>query len=253
MKVLYASCRRNFDDPFIVGGKNLFRAANGKDLDEEEFLAGCKGKRVLVLVHGYRSETSGPYYTRVLDGINKYGIADHYDVVIGYLWAGGYFRSDYAVSSWRADRCAKHLLNLSTILWPCATSIDVQTHSLGAHVALEALRREGLLDWQNLFLLAPAVADESIEKQERFGSVGIETGNTFVFYSKRDKVLEFMFPVGEALTGHPDFALGYHGAEDASKLHQNVKQFDCTPFIDEHSAYRTSPEFHKLWLECLAK
>jgi hypothetical protein len=61
-----------------------------------------------------------------------------------------------------------------------------------------------------------------------------------------------MYPIGETLTGHPDMALGFHGAEDKTKLTPNVTQFDCSKFIFDHSGYRGSEEFHNLWRSCFS-
>jgi hypothetical protein len=279
MQVLYASCRRNFTDPFVVGSANLYRDADNKDLTEDEFLESVTGKRVLLLEHGYRSEIVQPWYSQawsfvktkvfrrpapppvehprvmyadVLNGMQKYGVDKHYDCVIGGFWAGGELRADYAVSVWRANKCAKYVEDLCAKVGMVAETLDVQTHSLGAHVALEALRRESILHIRNLFLLAPAVADECIQKDEPYGKAAcVETQSTYVWFSRNDPVLRNVFPLGEAMTGHPDVALGWHGAEDASKLPGNVRQFDCSTFIHGHSEYRQSPEFHQLWLMCL--
>jgi pimeloyl-ACP methyl ester carboxylesterase len=253
MKVLTTSCRRGFNDPYFVGSANLYRDADGKELTEEQVLEECFGKRILFLLHGYRSEIDAPYYAPVLEGMRQYGIADYYDLVIEGLWAGGKLRSEYPLSRGRAHHSAKLVSDLTSQIWRTAAYLDVQTHSLGARVALEALDRR-LNKWRNLFLLAPAVADDSIQEGEDYGLlIDAWTLNTHVFYSKRDReVLEFLFPIGEALTGHLEMALGYHGAEDSKKLPVNVTQHDCTSFIGGHSAYRVSPEFHALWRNALA-
>jgi pimeloyl-ACP methyl ester carboxylesterase len=254
MEILYASCRKGFDSLIHISDRNLYRDADGKDLTEAAFMEGIAGKRVLVLFHGYRSETAPPYYAKVLDGINRWGISDKYDVCVPYPWPGGKLRIGFGLSEYRADRCAKFPAALIYLMHAHGAIVDVQTHSLGARLALEALTRNKDAYINQLFLLAPAVADEVPELGEKYGRViAGQTRQTAVFYSERDAILEFAYPAGETLTGHPDKALGFHGAEDKSKLPPNVKEFNCTKFIPDHGAYRGSQEFHELWLTCLVR
>jgi pimeloyl-ACP methyl ester carboxylesterase len=253
MNILYASCRKGFDSLIHISDRNLYRDADGHDLTEAAFMDGIAGKRVLVLFHGYRSETAPPYYAKVLEGINKWGISDKYDVCVPYPWPGGKLRIGFGLSEGRADRCAKFPAAMIGLMNSHSATVDVQTHSLGARLALEALARNKDAHINQLFMLAPAVADEAPELGEKYGRVvASQTGKTAVFYSRRDKVLEFMYPIGETLTGHPDMALGFHGAEDKTKLTPNVTQFDCSKFIFDHSGYRGSEEFHDLWRSCFS-
>jgi hypothetical protein len=281
MEVLYTSCRRNFNDPFIIGDCNLYRDELGHTLTEDEAMYKLKGRRVLLLEHGYRSEVGQRWfhkplnyfrekvlghppvvyptlYSSVLDGIRKYGVSDHYDYALCGLWPGGELKSQYPESVLVAKHSAPHVTDLLHKLADNFCVLDIQAHSLGAHLVLAALQPDSAhvnFPVRNLILIAPAVNSKSLNADQDYGmAVCRNVKHTSVCYSHNDTVLKYFFPIGEAMTGHFGEALGYKGlsiggASDIPAM--GVLAYDCTRFIDGHSAYKASPPFHALWLEWL--
>lgn len=130
-----------------------------------------------------------------------------------------------------------------------ARSIDVQTHSLGARVALQAIASTSDLWVDNLMLTAPAVDDEDLEPAEEFNEALDSCGRVFVYHSKDDSALKAY------LIGSVDRALGGKGPQHPKVVQDkcpNVHVVDCVAVVKrDHSGYRKSPKYFEHWARVL--
>ena len=86
-------------------------------------------------------------------------------------------------------------------------TIDLNTHSLGAHVAFEALREGTPRIVRNSWNFASAVDNESIELGERYHDASGRCQSFYVFHSRNDSVLRVWYRVGDLFDF--DNALGF--------------------------------------------
>lgn len=200
-----------------------------------------KGKRVLLLVHGYNNtaeETLATY-----SQVNQ-RIAPLYDAVIGYLWPGCDNIWEYFSAEKNADeltlRMRSHLSTLSFF----SGTLDVLAHSMGNRLVLSALDylsdRAPKKTIQNFYSLAAAVDDESIEKRQKYYYSTQHCENMYVFHSGRDEVLKIFYLLAER-----DSALGSKGVEDLKLTPKNIQFIDCTALVGGHSEYFSAPALYK--------
>jgi esterase/lipase superfamily enzyme len=174
----------------------------------------------------------------------------NYDDVIGFLWPGfqtvlGFFPA----VPW-ANRSASYFRSLIALLNSSAHTVDVQTHSLGARVALQAAAFSNEIWLDNLMLTAPAVDDEVLEPGEEFNQSLESCRRCFVYYSSKDSVLKVFYTIGSL-----DKALGYEGPEDPDVIERqcpNVFVVDCSAVVTSHGGYRDSPRVYEQWKRVLA-
>lgn len=224
--IILASCRRHLFDATAYPVP--------MDMPSGDFA----GKRVLILVHGYRTDYES--IVASYDTIER-RIGHCYDKVIGFVWPGGWTRVGYQVSKRRADRSAVELRQLiGHLAWQGAVAIDIQAHSLGAHVALECLNHSRLI--RGLYLAAPAVHHDCLEFG-RFFEAHFNSLRIHILHSSNDPVLGWWYRIGTL--GHK--ALGHRGAADVERLPANVVQVDCSSVIHGHSEYRHSAAVYAYW------
>lgn len=206
------------------------------------------GKRVLLLVHGYNNEFD--------DIVRAYDLVDSqssrlmqgkYDLVIGYTWPGGDNRFEYFSAKTRAGAIAPRFSENLRQLHQRSTrpkSLDVMTHSMGARVALEALKHLTTRNViRNLILLASAVDNESIERNEEYFSANSKPSNSFVFHSRHDQVLSVAYRIAEF-----DRALGLHGPENPGDIiahSRNTRVVNCKRVIKSHGDYKGEDEVYR--------
>ena len=116
-------------------------------------------------------------------------------------------------------------------------------HSMGVRVILKALKTRPEPVVRNVFTMAAAVDNESIEVGEEFFLSTRRCQNVFVFHSKHDAVLKLAYIAAEF-----DFALGLRGPEDphdiishsptADPAPPNVFVANCKHHIRRHGAYK---------------
>ncbi len=113
------------------------------------------------------------------------------------------------------------------------TVLHVGTHSLGAAVILSALESRGNMPKiENVFLVNPAVDNESLGDGEEFQHAPERAKLIHIFYSKEDDTLEFWYPLGSF-----NVALGENGVDCWGSYPSNIYQYDYTKhFDDNHSA-----------------
>jgi esterase/lipase superfamily enzyme len=202
-------------------------------LTATQVAAQLSGKRVLALVHGYRVEDPIDAYLRILSRVECL-----YDAAILVRWPG----SDWGLGFWWAKcRASKAGQMLAAALCPitCA-ALDVEAHSMGCRVTLEALASG--LAVRNCILAAAAVDDESIQRGNRYGYAVERARAVLVAYSCHDKVL-----TGAYYLGAFDRALGQHGAQDRAWCAPHVRFVDCSATAGGHSAYKTDETFFAAW------
>jgi esterase/lipase superfamily enzyme len=150
--MILASCRKHFDSDEFFGDlqlrsyPNLADTTTFSDISDGQLLDAIRDMHVLVLVHGYRNpiKNVAAAYGKLETELTKRGLIGpgNYDVAIGFLWPG--FQTQlgfFAAVPW-ANRSAAYFRDFLKILNSGAHTVDVQTHSLGARVALQAMAFE---------------------------------------------------------------------------------------------------------------
>ncbi|MFY9611520.1 MAG: alpha/beta hydrolase [Blastocatellia bacterium] len=254
------SSRKNFWQATSFSNKEAFRNTDlaspndpGIEISEADFYAAITGKRLYLLIHGYNNDegairSSYGVIEQMMIAHGLLGAGSPYETVIGYVWPGGDLRVSYAFAKRRAEKVAPRVqkLLLSIASTSVATSLDINTHSLGARVALQSLKGLPGKPIGSLFMLAPSVDDESIENGEKFYSSTQACNGAYVFHSKFDPVLGTFFPLADF-----DHALGLNGPEDAASIinhSPNVKVVNCKNVIKSHSGYKNEPKVYQYML-----
>jgi len=256
--MLIISSRKNFWEPNSFSNNEAVRDIDltipsdpGTDISDADLLAAVTGKRLHLLIHGYNNDetairSSYAIIESMMGAQGLVGPAAPYDMVLGYVWPGGDLGISYVFAKKRAEKAALRISPLLLSIASVASALDINTHSLGARVALQALKGVPGKPIRNLFMLAAAVDDESIEIGEKFYSSTQACNGAYVFHSKYDEVLKFWFPLGDF-----DMALGLFGPEDPSAIinhSPNVKVVNCKKVIKSHSAYKSEPKIYQYWM-----
>jgi esterase/lipase superfamily enzyme len=252
--MLVVSCRKDFWSPTEFSTTDEIRridlnASSGTVVSQNQFLQELRSKRLKVLVHGYNNEER--------DVIGSYGTIDRqmrllgfmggstaaYDALVGFAWPGGAVGVSFPFARQRAAESASRFARLLAELRSTASAIDLNTHSLGAHVAFEALRSVGGRMVRNAWNFAPAVDNESIELGERYHQASQRCERFYVFHSKNDPVLRVWYRVGDLFDF--DTALGFSGPEDPGAIirhSRNVRVINCKDVVQSHGGYRSAGE-----------
>ena len=252
--MMIVSCRENFWSATDFAAADEVRRL---DLDtsvanvvsREQFLREVEAKRLLVLVHGYNNEERdvvGSYGTidrrmRLLGFLG--GGAATYDAIVGFAWPGGALGVSFPFARQRAGESATRFAALLTTLKAAGATIDLNTHSLGAHVVFEALRAASHRTVRNAWNFASAVDNESIEDGARYFQASQRCQKFYVFHSKNDPVLRVWYRVGDFFDF--DTALGYTGPEDPGAImrrSRNVRVINCKDVVQSHGGYRSAGE-----------
>lgn len=258
--MILVSCRRNFDSNQFFSETNeirryptLQRLEQFDVLSPGELAAAVKGKHVLVLVHGFRNPLANvaASYAEVEAGMIRHGLLDPggYDAVLGFAWPGFQTTLGFFPAVPWANRSSAFFRGLLRQLGGNATTIDVQTHSLGARVALQALAFAGEVWVDNLLLTAPAVDDESLEPKEEFNASLASCRRCLVYHSTGDPVLKVTYRLGQI-----DRALGYKGPQHRAIVEQSCREVfvvDSSEVVHSHGGYRDTSRFYEHWLRVL--
>ncbi len=146
------------------------------------------------------------------------------DGVVAVLWPGDHWTRavSYPFEGQDADDSAAALAVYITqvaVLRP-GTRLQFVTHSLGARVALETVKRlaPGTYRVGQICLLAPAVDDFSVANPAQYRNEAGRAERAAVLASRADLVLKLAYPAGDLLQRFIFFrkeqaglALGYHG------------------------------------------
>ncbi len=255
-----ASCRENFDSNRRIAGAIRYRNYTNphsphafQEVSAEAILERAKNRHVAILVHGFNNELPAVLdaYWEIVKRLDNAGLAgaQGYGLILGFTWPGFSTAAGYFAARSTAKRSAPFLRELINRLRPVALTVDVQTHSLGARVALTALRQPRQTFIDNLLLSAPAVDHEILEPQQDFHSSLESCNRCFVFHSKHDGVLKRAYRLGDIADGAGP-ALGLRGprSKAATLAHcPNVHVVDCQARVADHGGYRHAPEYFAYW------
>ena len=256
--MIFISSRKNFWEPIAFSTKEAIRnidlnnaSDQGTEMSEADFTTAITGKKLLLLIHGYNNKESAirSSYNKIENMMTTHGLLGPgatYDMIIGYAWPGGDLALSYAFAKKRAEKAAPRVQKMLLSIASNASALDINTHSLGARVALQALKGVPGTHIRGLYLLAPAVDDESIENGEKFYSSTQACQKAYVFHSKFDPVLQKWFVLGDF-----DRALGANGPEDPASIinhSANVKIVNCKNHVKSHSGYKDEPRVYQYLL-----
>lgn len=211
------------------------------------FLQTIAGKRVTVLIHGYNNEQRDVLdsYRTIDDQMRLLGFLGRanspYEALIGFAWPGGATGVSFPFARARAEDAAPRLRQLLASLRGAGAIVDLNSHSLGAHVTFEALRDASPSVVRNAWNFASAVDNESVEKGERYFEAVQRCQKFYVFHSKNDPVLRVWYRVGDFFDF--DTALGYSGPEDPRSIMDNsanVRVINCKEVVASHGGYRSA-------------
>jgi esterase/lipase superfamily enzyme len=251
--MLFVSCRKDFWSSTEFSTVNEIRRVDlttgtGAAISQNAFLQELASKRVTVLVHGYNNEE--------LDVIESYRAIDTqmrtlgflgsangapYHALVGFAWPGGAIGVSFPFARQRAGESAAFFSNLLSDLRSAGATVDLNTHSLGAHVVFEALREDPANAVRNAWNFASAVDNESIEFNERYFEASQRCTKFYVFHSKHDPVLRVWYRIGDFFDF--DTALGYTGPEDPAAIiahSPHVQVVNCKEVVTSHGGYRSA-------------
>jgi hypothetical protein len=204
-------------------GSPQWGVVDGPDLTPYEAAGRLKGKRVLFLVCGFNVVDPTDAYCRIASHVE-----DMYDEVVFVWYPGSKWPLAFWLAMWRAPKAGRMLAEL---LGALDCTIDLEVHSLGCRVALEAILYG--LRCRNLILAGAAVPNEALALNARFGWCVANTKRVLVAYSKHDEVLAKAGRLG--LFNTP---LGLSGPEPGRKMLPQVTVVDCSSSVHKHNAYK---------------
>lgn len=217
------------------------RPSNNREISNENLLNLVRGKRVIILVHGYNNTFSEvcDAYLRLTNQLKANSVP--HDQVIGYIWPGGDKKLSYFAAKKRARKLAPRISDLLESLSDQVQSIDIIAHSMGCFLSLSTLKKAKGVKLNNIYLMAPAVKNFMLSDDKHFSSAAKKSNGAFVFKSTDDMVLRFAFSAGE---GQP--ALGYTGPMPFATVVNNCIVIDCSNQPDpiDHGAYSRRTEIY---------
>jgi esterase/lipase superfamily enzyme len=259
--MILASCRKHFDSNQLFEDDLQFRrypnlndTSKFADMTQGEVADEVRDRHVLVLVHGFRNpiKNVASAYGKLETELTRRGMIGpgKYDLALGFLWPGfqthvGFF----AAVPW-ANRSASFFREFTKLLNSNAHTVDVQTHSLGARVALQAMVFEHEVFVDNLMLTAPAVDNESLEPTKEFSDSRASCRRCLVYHSSKDPVLKVGYRIGAL-----DRALGFKGPEHPKIILKDCPEVfvvDCSAMVTSHGGYRGASEVYDHWEKVLA-
>jgi esterase/lipase superfamily enzyme len=259
------SCRRGFDSDQRLAAKNAYRnftnptdAGAFEDLTKTELLQRATNKHVCILVHGFNNELPEVMnaYWKITSQMVDTGVtgASGYGLVIGFTWPGFATAAGFFTAVINAKKAAPFLLESINDLRRVAHTVDIQTHSLGARVALTALRSPNNVFVDNLLLSAAAVDSDLLEPDKDFFSSTLNCNRLFVYHTKQDGVLRAAYPLGDLQDG-PGRALGLRGPHSkpltVAKT-PNVYVVDCAQRVTHHGGYKDTRQYFQHWNQVLS-
>jgi hypothetical protein len=227
------SLRRN--DSTIFFGDPTWAEVDGPALTETQVAARLNGKRALVMVHGYCTKDPFDAFARI-----DLHIGQHYDEVIGVPWPGSHLQFAFWLARIRATKAGRLLAGALCKYEPAA--LDIEAHSLGCMVALEAMDHR--LYCRNAILTAAAVDNESIQERERYALAVQRADRVLVAHSRHDPVLRGAYKLGMW-----DSALGLTGPQDPTRCNRRIEALDCSTEVEKHGDYKRCAMLFARWAE----
>jgi esterase/lipase superfamily enzyme len=262
--MIIISCRKKFTSPRIFSRYLQLRSTPDTGqltphapLTFVDLRALADGQRLCLLVHGYNTTLANVLdaYAELWTGMEATGVAgpDGYGLVLGFAWPGGRSAPEFPVARRSANRAATYLARLVDHLRPVASAIDIETHSLGARVALGALKQMRSVVIDNLLLTAPAVDCTLLQPGREFHDAFATCNRCFVYHSRKDKILRKAYPIGDLADGIQP-ALGLNGPRSKKltlEKSPNVFVVDCTACVPDHGGYRRATPVYTHWSRVL--
>lgn len=233
-------------------GSPMWLDINNKPMSTPDVLARLSGKRVCLLIHGYNVDEPMPALSLVARNVE-----DLYAEVVGGTWPGSK-EAGFWWAEKRADTAGKILAELFAGL-PHA-SLDVQGHSCGCRVALEAVKAG--LKVRNLILAAAATDNETVHIDQKYGkSIQANVERCLVAHSRNDGVLRKAFRVSSWLKrlvspknwGDDCCALGYTGPQDPARCPPCVSAVNLSKTILKHGDYKYQEDYFAAWRALASK
>jgi hypothetical protein len=189
---------------------------NGVLLPGERFASLVRGRDVLLATHGFN--VNRECGTRSLSEWAQLLQMPPSILFVGVLWPGDSAflpALDYPFEGSEAIQAGRRLARFLNTHGGSAGSFSFVSHSLGARMVLEAIA--GLaVKARHLTLMAGAIEDDCLAKE--YNAAAGNCRQIWTLASRKDRVLELMFPIGNLLAeiimhGHPYFsaALGRNG------------------------------------------
>jgi Alpha/beta hydrolase of unknown function (DUF900) len=148
------------------------------------------------------------------------------EALVAILWPGDHWvrAASYSFEGNDADDSAAQLARYVNDVVTAGTELSFVSHSLGARVVMETIKRLSSRRVRQVCLLAAAIDDFSVaDPKEYFDATG-RAQRVAVLASREDKVLKFAYPAGDVLQAFIFFwkdeiglALGYHGPKAARR------------------------------------
>lgn len=206
---------------------------DGDDLTPTQAAARLAGKRVCLFGHGYNVSEPDDAYARL--ALHVGGL---YDELVFLKWPASKWTAAFWLALLRAPKAGRLLAE--SLAGINVAALDIEAHSLGCRVALEALLNG--LRCRNLILAGAAVANEALGLWERFGWCVANAQRVLVAYSEHDEVLAQAGRLG--LFNNP---LGLTGPEKSCRMLPHVLALDCSMTVMKHSAYKSDRTFLDWW------
>ena len=252
--MLIVSCRRNFWSATDFSDADEIRRIDltsgaGTVVSSAEYVSAVRKQRVTVLVHGYNNEERDVVesYKAIDERMRLLGFLGgagaRYDLLIGFAWPGGVAGVSFPFARMRAGESAPRFARMLNALHAAGATVDLNTHSLGTHVALDALDTASSRAVRFAWNFASAVDNESVEHGARYFGPTQRCERFYVFHSKEDLILRLWYRVGDFFDF--DTALGCSGPEDPGAIIRhsaNVRVINCKNVVQSHGGYRSSGE-----------
>ena len=247
-KIHEASCRNKEGFTAETWGAYEYWSIDGSE-GSSDFPCQLNESRVLVYVHGFRTpfhramsflyllqqrlrmETRGDL-AAVVERTN----------VIGFLWPS--HKTSYPGARAKIPGAAVKLHALLQRLHSNGCTVTVVGHSLGARVALSAVRTsipETIVD--HMFLLGAAIHHNALSSTGDFPREALAVRSITNFFSKNDAVLAGAFGLAELSSGGPkrEAAMGFCGISEP--LPDGCASYDVSSTVPSHNAddYILSP------------
>lgn len=259
------SCRKDFTSDQKLASDNLVRNYTNphdpnvfQDMTMDQLVEKAANRHVCILVHGYRCpmENVMASYWELATSMSAEEVAgaNGYGLVVGFAWPGRTTSVGYFVAPMNAKAAGPRLLSLINALRGAAHTVDVQTHSLGARVALTALRDSRKVFVDNLLLSAPAVDHNLLEPDKDFCAALNSCNRCFVYHSRNDRVLRLSYPLAD-ISGGLKRALGLRGPRSKAVTLSNCRNayiVDCAARVNDHGGYRKTPYYYQHWRRVLS-
>jgi pimeloyl-ACP methyl ester carboxylesterase len=196
-------------------------------------------KKILVLVHGYNSDTSKTItaYDKLITNLAEMANVE-YDVVLYYMWPGASNSAAFFNAAGRVSSAAYWLDRLLRQLK--GAIIDIQGHSLGCAVILEALRdSQGTTPVNQVFLAGAAVDSTSLTPPNGEYNEVLQNGGfkINVYYSNNDPVLKWVYGATRLFRRS---ALGAVGTQGLSQFKDRYRQIGLSHEVKGHTRYKDS-------------